>query len=640
MNKKEQAKLLEDVIRRFDEDHTEHRERVVEYESRYKSYRAMREFQREARQEREGRKPLPAYVFQSVETMVANTLEANPRWRLHVHPQMAAPERMEMLLAGAEANEALLRHQLSLDKWPKKQRPFDLQGLILGLTGSKQSWNYRTGPRRSLEREEIPQYDDYGMETEPKVGYREITDDEFVYRDDPTSEVVDMRHLIFQKGATNFANSERVTHRVYKSIEALRRQECQVAGGKFHQGPCTPGRFYHNLDQISESDGGPPHEDFQHEQDLHGERPHISDIEILEHWYRVDNTVRVCTVAARKVLIGERTSPFWFEHLEHPFPFVVCSGTPDLFRIPGISEVEMMAEIQRMLWMLIEQRLTNLELVNNAIMLIADDVIDPDEFEVEPGARFLVPRPLQETVQWWSPDVKVADLSMQAEALLKGDLQDVTGGMPFLAGTQSQTVDQETATGVSIVTSLAQKRLAAKRQQYIWAKAEIGEQWCALNQQFIRAERKVPIMGQDGVEAFLEIQPELIQGVYLFETEMAEESLMRQEKRAEAQAKLQTAGQLMAPMAMGGAPLNMKAFMDDYLESFGVEDKDRYYSQQQPLPSGVAPAAGGEEPASLGGGEGITNEALAAGPTSPSNETSMSPEAAMQQFMSSRGTAN
>lgn len=633
--------VLSDVIKAVDEDLAEHENRVAEYDRRYKGYRALRDLRKEQQEAaRDSRKPLPAYVFQSIETMASNLVDAHPKWRLHVHPQMATtdPERLQMLLDGARANEILLKHQLSLDHWAEKQRPFDLQGLICGITASKQSWSYREGVKRSLQHFSLPQLNLWGEQVGEVSGYRE-NEDKHTYRDDPTSEIVDVRHLIFQRGATSLQNSERITHRVFKSFAALERNKCKVNAGKPHSDMdrCP---HYHDLDKIEEErEKGISATHFTREQELYGERPHRDDIELLEYWCREGDQLRCVTVANRKVVIQNRLSPFWFDHLDHPFPFVVCSGTPDLFKVNGISEVEMMAELQEMLWMLIHQRLTNLELVNNAIMLIADDVIDPDEFEPEPGARFLVPRPVQETVQWWAPDVRVADLSMQAEALLKGDLQNVTGGMPFLSGTDTSTIDQETATGVSIVTSLAQKRLAAKRQQFIWAKSRIGEQWCALNQQFIREDRLVPVIGEDGVEAFEEIRPELLQGQYLFETEMAEESLMRQEKRAEAQALFQVAIQAAGPMAMMGTPINAKAFMDDVLEAYGVQDKDRYYSAQPQVPAGMeqpTPAQPGMEAAT----GGVTNPGLAAGPTSPSNQTSLSGEAAMQQFMANRGQVN
>lgn len=621
------------VLNDFDADHVEHQKRVDEFDRRYKSYRAVVE-----RPKDDDWMPRfhPAYVFQSVETMVANLVDSNPKWRLRVHPQMASPEQMEELREGARANELLLRHQLTLDHWAEKQRPFDLQGLICGVTASKQSWNYREGPRRSQRFYDRPLLNFMGLQI-GSVPEREDVVETIPLRDDPTSEVVDVRHLIFQRGAVSLQRSERLTHRVFSSFEQLKRQECRVAGGKFHEGPCEPGRYYHNVDELKE-EKGVPGERFTRESELFGTRPHQDDFEVLEQWRREGDTLRVVCVGQRKALLADRPQPFWLDHLDHPFPFAVCSGAPDLFRIPGISEVEVMSDLQEILWTLGKQRLANVELINNAIKLVADDVEDVEQFEVHaPGETWLVPRPIKETVDLWAPDITAARVAMEAEALAKGDLQNVTGGMPFLSGTDTSNIDQQTATGVSIVTSLAQKRLAAKRQQFIWAKARIGEQWTALNQQFVREPRMVPVIGKGGAEAFEEIRPELLQGLFLFETEIADESMMRQERRAEAQAKFQTVMPFAPALAAMGTPVNPRAFIDDILDAYDITDKDRYYAEApQPGLQGLP----GQAPQAANGSGGVTNTALAAGQMAPSNDASMSGEAAMQQYMAQRGQSS
>jgi hypothetical protein len=623
------TETLSRVVNNFSEDHAGHRDAVTVFDGRYKSYRAVRE-----KADADWMPKFhPAYVFQSVETMVANLVDPNPKWRIRVSPQMAPDERLEELRMGAQANELLLRHQLTLDHWAEKQRTFDLQGLICGITASKQSWAYREGVRRTNEYYTEPVINIFGRQI-GEVNKRAEKAVKEVMRDDPTSEVVDVRHLIFQKGATSLATSERITHRVFKSFDQLKRVECQVKGGKFHEGPCTEGRYYHNVDELK-GQQSIASEHYQRESDLFGVNPHKDDHEILEHWYRDGADLRVACVGDQSVLLEDRLSPFWFDHLEHPFPFVVCSGSPDLFRIPGISEVEIMQELQEMLWTIGSQRLVNLELINNAIFLVADD-LEGELGDIAPGEQFLVPRPIKDSIDLWSPDVRAAQVSLEAEALLKSDMQNVTGGMPFLSGTDSSNVDQTTATGVSIVTSLAQKRLAAKRQQFVWAKSRIGEQWCALNQQYVREPRSVPVIGPDGYEAFEEVRPELLQGAFLFETEMADESMVRQERLAEAQSKFQVAMSAAPAMAAMGVPINARAFLDDVLEAYGVTDKDRYYSSTAPaLPPAQAPAS----PGAPGGNGGITNEIAAAGPSSPSNPASMSPAAAMARLGAQSGGA-
>jgi hypothetical protein len=120
---------------------------------------------------------------------------------------------------------------------------------------------------------------------------------------------------------------------------------------------------------------------------------------------------------------------------------------------------------------------------------------------------------------------------------------------------------------------------------------------------------------------------------------------MRQERRAEAQSLMQIAGQLAPVMAQSGAPLNLKAFMEKTLDAYDVLDKERYFLPPAAgAPAGGPPPPGGPQappPQAPANGQtnGVTNTALAAGPSSPSNVASMSPETAMARMMSQYGGA-
>lgn len=617
------------VITDFEEDLKTHERFVKKADRCYRAYRGV--IERRSQAAKWTNKQHPAYVFQSIETIVASLVDPAPKWRIRARPLVASPEEVERARAGARANELLLNHQLSVDHFPEKQRVIDLQALIVGLTVTKQAWNYREGEVRSRRTVEETIYDDYGMPigTIPKRVDSTSTE---VLSDDPTCIPVDVRDFVWHEGAISLSKCMRVTHRLWYTMDELRQLERLGV--------------YKNVAEVTESkDQTRGAGIYEREQDLFEVNRAKDQIEVLEQW-RVDPSapggMRVVSVGNRKALLRDSASPFWFDRLEHQFPFMVCSAIPDLFRIPGISDVEMMQELQEMLWTLTNQRLDNLQLINNAIFLIAEDMEDPDSFEFAPGARNLVPRPVGDTVQAWSPNPIVAQVSIEAEGMLKGDLQNVTGGMPFLSGTESQSVDQNTATGVSIVTSLAQRRLLAKKQQFTWAKRRIGEQWCALNQQFVTDDKLVPVVGQDGAEAFEVVRPEVLEGLYVFETEMSDESLMRQEKRAEAQAKLQVAMSAVPVFAalaqQGSAPmLNVKAFMDDYLDAFDIADKERYYSANVP-PTGLPQQQPGQPTGAPGlDGQGGITAPQATDPNSPSNAFSQSPVAAMQQMLATAG---
>ena len=611
------------VLKDLDEDLRAHRLFADRVDQRYRAYRGIIEERSQA--DNWTHKHHPAIVLQSIETMVANLIDSSPKWRLRVNPIMDDPAAVQRLRDGARANEILLSHQLNIDHYAEKQRPFDLQGLIAGLTVSKQFWLEKKGTRKSLRTVEEPIIDIFGLEIGSIPRLREM-ETPTTFRDDPTSEVVDVRDFIWQRGATGLANCSRVYHRVWLDFDELKELE---KDGKY--GKSAGGESVDTL-KDSRSFGS---DLYKREQELFETDKSKDKIEVIECW--IERGKRVVTVANRKVLLSDKPNPFWFEHLDHSFPFVVCSAMPDLFVIPGISEVELMAELQEQLWTLSNQRLDNLSLIANSVFLVADDMEDPDGFEFGPGERWLVPRPVKDSIQPFSPDPQGAQISLQAEELLRGDIQNVTGGMPFLSGTDSGTIDQKTATGVSIITSLAQKRLATKKQMFTWAKRRIGEQWCALNQQYVRATRIVPTVGEDGVDAFMEIQPDLLQGSYSFETEMVEESFLRQEKRAEAQSKLQVFLQAAPVFAALQVPLNAKAFMDDYLESFDITDKDRYYSAQQQIPPG-----GQQQQAPQPGqnGQGVTAPQSVMAQTSPSNEMSMNPAVMMQRMLAAQGGPN
>lgn len=620
---KKQPEIVSKCLDWFAEDKRPHDKFVEKVERNYKCYRGILERRSEAAQWTN--KQHPAIVLQSIETMVANLLSPSPKWKLRARPLIDSPEAVAQAQLAAKANELLLAHQIVLDGFAQKQRTFDLQALITGLTASKQFWLHKEGEARYLSQTD-PVYDLFGNEVLPSRMVPDAQD--VVLRDDPTMEVVDVRHLIPQQGAVSLGTCERVTHRVFFPFSRLKELEKRGIYGTRAGG--VP------VDELKETKAD--HQGFVRENELFQTQPHKDDIELLEVW--CEGGKRVVTIANGGVLLADKPNPFWFDYLEHPFPFVTCSGMPDLFRIHGISEVELIADLQEMLWTLMNQRLDSLQLVANAIALIADDVEDPEAFEFAPGERWLVPRPVEETVKMWSPDIKAAMASLQAEELVRGDVQNVTGGMPFLSGTSSQGVDQQTATGVSIITTLAQKRLAGKQQQFIWAKALIGAQWCALNQQYVRSTRIIPVIGADGAEAFEEVRPEYLQGRCVLEPEMVDESMMRSERRAESTAKFQIAVQSQGVMAASQTPLNLRAFMDDVLDAYDISDKERYYTQAPPGPGAQQGAGGGaSQPGQNGSPNGVTNPALAAGPSSPSNANSMSGEQFMQRLGALRGGA-
>ena len=100
-------------------------------------------------------------------------------------------------------------------------------------------------------------------------------------------------------------------------------------------------------------------------------------------------------------------------------------------------------------------------------------------------------------------DPTAAQITLEAESLMKGDLQNMMGGLPFAGGAESvvQGAGGSTATGMSIVTSIAQRMIQARKQHYMWAFSQMGELFLGMMGQMLREERTISQIGREGAAA-------------------------------------------------------------------------------------------------------------------------------------------
>lgn len=562
----------------------------------------------------------PPYVFQVIETIVANLVDDTQRFSVKPRPKMmqSDPATLQQMILGARAMELLLRYENDVDNFQLKQRAFTMQGTIAGLTVGKTYWDFETTTARSRVPKEQVILGDDGRVLGNAVVLEEV-EHPTVLRDNSAFDVIDVHDFFYHSGATDIQRAAWVIHRAWYTYEELEMLEAVGT--------------YKNVTDLSDT------RDFQSDRnsydDIFRQNNARGLIEVLEYW---DNKGEVITVGNRSVeLRHDEVRPFWHGR----YPFVVASSMPDLFRIPGISDVEIVHDLQRALWDMMNQRLDNLSLINNAIFIVRGDIEDAEDWEFEPGARWVLEsgNP-SEAVVPWSPNPLPAEVSIDAERMIKGDIQDITGGMPFMSGTDSQ-VDNKTATGVSIFTSLGQRRLAAKKQNFQLARKQIAEFQMSDLAQFLPEDRLVPILGKDGAASFVSISPLMIQGQYVAEVEPMNESMMRQERRAEKQMLMTTAAQIAAVMASSGTPINLAENYKDMLRAFDIEDPERYFTQQMPagMPGGPGGAAGpgnpGDPAASADPNLGVTAQPSDA--ANPNADMAMSPVTALQRAQAMSG---
>src|SRR5262252_2925295 len=572
----------------------------------------------------------PPFLINIVEGMLASLEEQNPSWE--VAPRAIPEMDMTDALAAVDRSELasyLIGHQMRVDAFTEKTGPLAHQDLIAGLTVAKVFWLKKEIRRKTYEETPALIYDETGGTIDIANALQE-NETMTVVRDDPTMEVRDVRDFMYPESAISVESAPWVIDRTFVTNDTLERM-AELGVYKNVK--------YMKLARMDDSNMGQSDATSERENRLRNADRTRGLNEIIELW----TDEKVVTLGNGQVLLRNEDNPF--EHGRKPF--VVCSAIPDLFQIPGLSVIEGLAGMQEMLWTLTNLRLDATRIASNVITLIRADVDDPEQYEWAPEAQWMVPDPNAVKVMDMAPVAAAAASTLQAEGLLRGDIQNVMGGLPFTGSAQSQTLPTETATGVSIITNIAQAILARRKGQYQKMFGKIGQMFLELDQQFLREDRIVQVLGESGARRFLEVGWQDVQGIYDVNLKVTGESLMRQERRAENQALLTTAMQSAPIMAQSGMPLNLRRFWEKLLDSYDISDKATYFvmpgeqaGQQQMSPPGSPPTADGLAGQMQNGAlppGGGTNEALAAGPTSPSSPVSLSPAASMQRQLAKAG---
>jgi hypothetical protein len=580
---------------------------AAKVEKRWSAYRGLK--QQEAEESQDWRsKVYQPHLIAVVEGMLATLVENEPSWDLTPMTRPGEPlEQVEARISKAEIAEAKLKADMHRDRFITKQRPFIEQDLIAGFTVAKQRRLRTVKDRRYLVPGEDIVYDEAGGSIDVVTSYEEAVEKSVVICDGPTMEVRDVRDWMVPGSATSLETTPYVVDRVWVTLDTLRKLAAQGV--------------YENVEYVSQTAQSGTQAVREREQKLRNIDRTKGLVEVIELW----TPETVITVANRTVLLKSRANDIYWHG---SYPFVVTSSMPEMFQIPGISVVEGLAQLQDMLWTLQNIRLDALRTLANPITLIRSDVDDPNMYEFAPLAQWVVDDPQQ--VQLLAVDPTTTKLTLEAESLLKGDIAQLMGGLPFSSGAQSQTVDQTTATGVSIITNIAQQILASRRQQFLWAFEQIGQQFLSISQKSMRENEVVHRPGPYGMEP-MEISPEDIQGDYDVRIRMAAESMIRREERAEWQSLLTVALQGGAPSAQMGAPLNIKAFWEGLLRSFDIPNPESFFLPSAPVMGAPGQQVPGQQVPGMGSppsqnGQGGpvgagTNPDLAAlgGQTAPTN---------------------
>lgn len=317
-------------------------------------------------------------------------------------------------------------------------------------------------------------------------------------------------------------------------------------------------------------------------------------VEILEAWCQFDldgdgyDEDVVITLAGRQAVVGAEPHPFW--HGLKPFAALKYLRVPDQFYARGIPE--MIYGIQVATNTLEDMRLENIARTINTMLMYQQDAVAPEEMArwvSTPGAKLKV-RDINGVKPFTMPDVTGGAFHEQQH--LAQMSQNVTGINEWLRGSASATQSRATATEANLKAQGASERIQYHfRVMAMEGFEPIARQWHGLNQQFLRTEQVVRIIGEDGfAHSYEKVGPQdvAIDADFLFiaDPQRGDNALRRQQF-------------LNALQVLGGTPaaqsLNWPEVTRRVFSMFQVQEVDKLIApppQQVPPQPGMAPPGG------------------------------------------------
>jgi len=544
----------------------EHQARCDRYDKAYRIWRSP-----EDPNERKGRpdwKPLlkVKYGMQVVDQAMVAIVQGIPKPR--------CTPRNSQSIGAAMAMEKTLSYFGDQAHLAELQPIVAQQALVYAVSPCKNRWLYKEIDQRML----VPARDP--SSGEPIWDQANEQQQKVVECDRPDMQPWDVYDCFWDPAASNPDNAAYVVLRCWPSKDDLL--------GNAYNADTNTG-MYRNLEVLfSSGPGGQRPQSAQNE--LLGQHlPYRDRFEVWEVW----RDQRLTVIGNKQVLLYDGPKPYWMPGK----PVTISTTRPDFFRIEGVSETELVDHIQQTLHSEDNLRLENLRFTVQRGATVRETVPNMDELVMQP--HFLWRVTDHDDVNFISQPPLPPEAYQEHETLLSL-LQYVTGITPYVtgaSGTGAAGIDQQTATGVSTLATAAGKLLAFKAQliaqrtyQRCW------EQWADLTKQFLRSPREIHVDDLDPTTGqpvgWVSVSPQDIFGDYDVRIEAAEESLNRQQKRADTVALLNA----FAPYAAAGL-VDVKPLLELTAEAYGFPNPKSLFPppappQPQAAPNGQQVASG------------------------------------------------
>lgn len=502
----------------------------------------------------------PPYIFQIIETIYSMIAAEHPRAKVLPNGEKDIP--------GALALDKLLPIQRRNDNFDEKYAMWVKQALVLGVSPAKIGW---TSEMRMVK---TRRYDEMSGQMISEAS-------EQTHKDQPTFTHIDASDFFWDPSASRMDECRFAIARWWITLDSIRNDE-----------------NYTNIDMLKDSPRGFGGATAMKDAAILRDKDNL--IEVLEYWDRD----RLICVANQSVVIRNEPMPFWHGKL----PFVVATPVPDLYSLEGMSEVELIMDIQAAIWSFLNQRLDNTRLISNAIVMYRDTMDDPEKLVYEPGAHWPVQDPNE--IAMWTPNQNITESSLKAESELKSDLLNLTAAVQYLGGAAPDQMNNNTATGISIMSNNAMNRVLTKRQRIYDSLKVKGEQEIANNKQLWRGpiDIRLPGMSADTPFRFETIHAQDIICDCCYEIEEATESMNRQERRQDALQLVSVLAPLVPVAMQAGTLLNVQPMIEQVLDAFDIKNKEAWVGPMpqmaqpgDPNTPGMAPPGAGNPPPNGGG---------------------------------------
>lgn len=506
-----------------------HEKRVAQFKKRHDAYQGILDLSQSAPIRPRG-VVLPRYAHQAAEVLISNLVDDHPKGI--VQPQSSND------VESAKAMTQILNYYRRQDSQDAKTARHVRQTVIMGMGPAKVYWLNETLKRpKRVFREEID-----GSMTEGVDEIDQVTDR-------PSFEPIPVYDFMYDPSASRTDELGYALIRHWTTLQSL----------KFS------GR-YKNLDKV-----GATRADYAGEQRSTG-RDHAGRIEVIEYWTRS----RLITVANRSIVIQDIPNPY--HHCQ--IPVIIANTTPDLYTCDGVSVMDLLIPLQATAWDILNQLLRNVDLANLLMVKVNRTArFDKEQLtNADVGAIFDVDN--TNDVEFFNAGGNILEPGMDALAMIKTTMQETTGTGVYLAGGASETVDQKTATGINVLSSMAQKLVLAMRM-VIWSEYRRKSlQEIELIQQLCPKPIEYRVTGGSGFDT---VMPWELQGDFDYDVGDVSESLNKQTARGEAQQLVSQFVAGAAAMMPTGIQPNWPKVFGDLLEAYDKVDEQNYF---QGLPPG------------------------------------------------------